>query len=84
MAISTQLSLFKLGVMFQDNQYLSIHTITKKLDISKETAYRYIRTLQRDYNAPICNDHMNRVYHLTKSWDMLGELKRKLGSHTEQ
>ena len=82
MAIATQLLLFKLGIMFQDNQYLSIHTITKTLGVSTETAYRYIKQLQRDYNAPICNDHMNRVFHLTKRWDMLGELNRKLRSHT--
>jgi predicted DNA-binding transcriptional regulator YafY len=84
MAICTQLSLFKLGVMFQDNQHLSIHTITEHLDISPRTAHRYIDTLKRDYNAPICNDHMNKVYHLTKHWDMLRELNRKLRSHTEQ
>jgi hypothetical protein len=83
MAIRAQLSLFKLGILFQDNQYLSIHTITEKLSISARTAKRYIDTLKEDYNAPIRNDRTNNVYHLTKRWDMFGELRRKLGSQSD-
>jgi transcriptional antiterminator len=81
MSVYTQLALFKLGLMFQDNQYLSIQTITEQLDVSPRTVRRYINTLRQDYNAPICKDHINEVYHLTKHWDMLGELKRKLRSN---